>query len=486
MITIVQNTQEIFPAYSVNGNPFIASSSIANDANLKMVTELYVENPSTGDGSGTYVYVNKDSFHRNPTDNYFHYNPNEVLKNYVGNNFNPFLIADSTGCTNSIRYYKIFYGEEFTTQQFFTSTQDSSGFLRLNITSLTGVSVNDQVTVVMDSYAYNPQYQNVWTATSVAGGYVVLNCPYGSVPTITETGRITKIRHIQGSTSGKCVYNGTKQFFDKGVEFKDRFDLTGSTGQWLTNYNYTAYPYQIREDEVATLSCIVKTYISNPLLLVKYRTYDVNGTAIGVYNSDVNTATSHRLDIPTGTYNLALMSENNTLTSTVEPIFSSAVKTYTVQMYVGTAPISKLVNYNVICTDNRFTPLRYCFENLQGGIDYFTFEKKWYYSAKIKKEEIETQLDYNYQLSDRGNVTTNVDVEEYGEVNTNWINDYENVLVSELLKSRDVNFISNGLASILPVTFIVTDFQQKRKATNDLFQYKLKNKIAYPNIVQSA
>jgi len=481
-LTITTTPQDIHPVYSVNGIPVKAQSSISGDYNLKLIFDLSVST----DGSGlVFNLANRNRISCLPGSLTGRFNPAESLKNYLTYDFYPYTLTP-TACTNSFAYYKINIGEEFSTFQEFYQTQNTLGFVQFDFSgTLTGVSVGDEITVKMDVAAFNPQYQNVWTATSVGSNYVVTNCPYFATPIFPETGYITRIMHLSQVISGKSVYNGTKQYYDNDEDWELRFNLTGSTSKFLTNYNVASKKFKIREEEAATLSCLIKSSLAFPGYKIKYKTYDESDSQIGEYDLSFSaTVAKLRFDIPTGTFNLKRITETNTLNSNVEPIFSSSVKRYTVQVYYGSSAISQLAQYQVVCSDNRYIPYRFAFLNLHGGIDYMTFDKKSYFTSKIKKENIDLYLDFDYNLGDRGETTTNVDVEEYTEIYTGFISDEENVLIREMEKSKEVYYLSNGQNSLYPITVEVSDFTEKTtKNTNGLKQYKIKFKYAYPNII---
>lgn len=477
-ITITKFPQSIHPVESVNGIPVCASTTLTADTTQKFIFDLYVSNDDS-----TYTFANRNRITGNPTTKIARYNPAQTLINYVSHDFRPFTLV-VTSCTNSFIYYRINYGEEFATFQEFYQTANNGGFVQLDfLATVTGITAGDSVIVKMETQAYNPQYQNIWTATSVSSNSIVLNCPYVSTPLTPETGYITRILHIQGGISSYTGYNGKKQYYDNDEDWEQRFNLTGTTSKFLTNFNVSGKKFKIREEEPATLSAIY-TGFGTPNFKIKYRTYDENLTQIGEYDLAATTTDSKlRFDLPTGTWNLKRITETNLLNSNVEPIFSSNVKYYSVQVYRSTTQISQLANYQVVCTDNRYNPYRFAFLNEHGGIDYFTCDKKNYFTSKIRKEEFEQYLNADYQIGDRGVVTSNVDVEEITEIYTSFIDDSENVLIREMAKSKEVYYLSIGQQYYYPIHMEITDLTEKNSQnTNGLFTYKLKFKYAYPSV----
>jgi hypothetical protein len=482
-ISIVNSPPILYPVYSINGNPVIASSTLTGDTNLKFVFDLYVESPSTGLGIGNYVRVNRTKSYKNPVDYLGHYSPNKILTNYVSPSVNPFIVSQYSN-TNSIRFYKIVYGEEFTTSQTFNSTQNTGGFLQLNFTSLTGVSVGDEVSIKLNNNAFNPQYNNVYTATSVSSTILILNCAYGSVPTSTETGFIDAILHLQaGSISGVSVYNGQKNYLSASTNFVNTFLInssSGSTGMFLTNY---PGEYRIGLNEPATLSFIES---GNTLSKVRYITYNSLGVAIGNYTTTLNSVSgSQRKDIPTGTWNLSQIGATNNLTLSFDFIYNRFVYSYSVGLISGSSNVvSELRTYNVYDNSSRYCKVRFAFVHSNGGTEYISANMKQSYTQKIKRETIDKVLPYNYTVGDRSSTIINIDIDEQYTVYTDFLVDAEVYLIKELKNSYEVYILDTDNQKKIPVIITNTEFAGRSRLNNRLFNYRIDYKMAYDVITQ--
>ncbi len=479
MISIIQYPQILHPVNSVNGIPFIVSSTLTSDTNFHFVFDLYVQSPSLGTTGGTFTKIHRAKTVPSPVDSYGHYSPAELLKNYISYDVYPY-ITSPTANTNSIRWYNIIYGEYFSTNQSFSATSNNGGFLRITFPSLSGVSVNDEVQIVMDSGTENSQYSGVWTATGVSSTILDLNCPYGNTPTTTESGYLKTITHLQANLSGYAAYNGTKQYIDQGTNFSNRFKMTGTSSQWLTNYNYTTQPYRIGNDEAATLSFF---QYNNSISHYRVLTYS-GATNIGDFLIVINSSFSIRKDIPSGSWNLRQITNLNDISGLVENVFVDGITSYSIQLYNGLTPVSKIVNYEVICTNSRFGNIRFCFVNKNGGIDYYSFNMKSILSNKMKREVIDKTILDTYLIGDRGETVIGIDTDSFLEVNSNWVKDNESVLIREMINSPEIYFMSTGEMLLYPVTITNVDFTQKNKINNNLFNYTLKMKYSYPNINQ--
>jgi hypothetical protein len=480
-ITIINTPTAIYPAYSINGNPVIASSTLTGDTNLKFVFDLFVENPSTGRGTGSYTKVNRQKIWTNPVDFYGHYNPNPILRTYTTPSANPFII-DEYSNTTGIIFYKITYGEEFTTLQNFTSTQNTFGFLQLNFTTLTSVSAGDEISVKLNNNVYNPQYNNTWTATSVGANTIVLNCPYGTAPAVPETGYIDKILHLQSSLTGLSVWCGTKDYLSASTNFVTTFLMNSGNpnSKFLTSYNGE---YRIGTNEPATLSFIES---GNTLTKVRYNTYNSVGGQIGNFMVGLNsTAMSQRKDIPTGTWNLSHMLATNTITLGFELIYVPSVAYYTVGLISGsTNLVSELKTYRVSDNSTRFCKVRFVFMNKQGGEEYLSATMKQRYGQKIKRETFDKVLPWNYAVGDRSRTVINVDVDETYTVYTDWMLLSENTLVKELFNSSDVFILDIDNQQKIPVVITNTEYPEKNPTNDRLFNYKITYTMAHDIITQ--
>lgn len=479
-ITLIHTPQNLEPVFSVNGIPFILSSTLSSTYNFKYVFELNVQNPAIGYPGGTYTKVHRSLPRPNP-DTYGYYSPAEILKNYISYELYPYTLIP-TGITAATRFYQVNIGENFSTNQNFYNATNSGGYVLLSFTTLSGVTAGDEIQIVMDSGSENPQYTGVWTATTVGATTILTNCLFGTTPTSGfDPGSLKSILHLQSTLTGYTAINATKQYFDFNQDWQARWHMSGTTSQWLTNYNYTSKPIRIGKDEVATLS-----FLQDGTAISHYRVLTYSGaTNVGDFLVTINSAFSQRKDIPTGTWNYRQITATNDITAASENIIVDGIDRYTVQLYNGAIPVSKLVNYEIECTPSRFSTLRFCFVNKCGGIDYISFQMKSIFSSTIKREMIDKTLHVLFNVGDRGETTTNIQSDDFITVNTNWLNDNEVTYIKELFKSHQIYLLSDAQQVMYPVTVADNQYTQKTILNNNLIQYKIKFKYAYPNINQS-
>jgi hypothetical protein len=471
-ITIIQEPKQIFPVYSVNGVNIIAGSTLTGYTNFNYVWDVYTGSTYTG-GLAKVIRVKTTP---EPNSKFGIFSPARILENYLSYNFNPF-ITSTIDCNQSVIFYNVYYGEEYSVNIPFTSITNSGGFVRLNCSVNSGVTVNDQITVVMDDTTNNPSYQGTFTATTVSSNNITLNQAYGVATTANETGYISKLLHIQSNVSNKMVYNGVKIYESADTAFQT-FRLTGSTSQFLTNYKGR---YKIGTNEPHTLSII-----SSGSSYSKYRinTFSSTGSAIGTFDCDFVTSNIERKDIPTGTWNLKTTTNTNLISGLNENIYVPTVARYDITVYMLTTARSETRTFVVECNDSPYGVTRLAFLGLNGQIEYLSFNKISSYGYKVKRTQFTKPLKYNYSVGDRGATVLSTDLDEEVQLNSDWVEEIEVVLFNELFSSPEVYELDIANQRAIPIVLTSTSFEEKTENADRIFNYKLKYKYAVDKLVQ--
>lgn len=478
-VTIVNSPPAIYPAFSINGNPVLASSTLSADTNMKFVFDLYVQQPSLGTQAGTFTKIHRAKIWKNPNDNLGHYSPNELLCNYVLPVVNPFITSTAQN-TSSIRFYKIIYGEDYTTLQPFQSTSNNGGLLQLNFSpALTGVTSGDEVQIRLTNNNFNPSYNGMWTATTDGGGTLTVNCPYGNTPATPEAGYVDRILKLNSTQlSGISVFNATKDYLNYNTNYPSTYMSNGSGSKFLTNHTGS---YKIGTNEPATLS-----FIFSGSNISKYvvKTYDSAGAQVGDFDITVSNSGSKRMDIPVGTWNLSQMSATNNLGGGTMTIFSGNVASYTVTLYNTSTVKSETKTYIVQNNCSKYGKIRFGYVNRVGGAEYFTANKKQTYSQKIRRETYDKVLPYNYTAGDRSRTVINVDIDEVYTVFTDFLTDTENVLIRELKGGYEAFIIDTDNLIKIPIIILTNEFNQRNQVNDKLFNYKITYQMAHDLVTQ--
>lgn len=121
--------------------------------------------------------------------------------------------------------------------------------------------------------------------------------------------------------------------------------------------------------------------------------------------------------------------------------------------------------------------------NEHGGWSTFVFNKRKYKETRIRRNTYDKFLTYGYTLGSRGSTQYLTMIDENIMLNTDWINDTQNLLIKSLLMSPDVRILENGY--LIPYIVLEDTYQEKNTKDDGLYSYQIKLTKANTKIIQN-
>ena len=360
------------------------------------------------------------------------FSPHRALKSFLINSVNPFISTFASEASSLIDY-RIRYGFEFSPDKVFTDTINVSGNMGLTFSTVHDFIVGDLITINKDNKNYNPQYDGTCSVVSVPNTYSIkTDKAFSSTILANETGTVTNLFRLSGTTSEAYTWNGTRQYTERETSFLPYLLGTQSNtfNKFLTNYNSTYKP--VRLDDYETLSMILPTSPLQPYYLT-IKTYTSAGSLIGTYGITYSTNTYRKLDAGVGPMNLL-----NAGIPFVSSTGTNVVDNYEVYVRNSSGIVSESRKYKIDTTCSRYENQRIVFLNRLGGWDYFNFTLDSKKSISISRTEYEKILNWNYNIGDRGKSILAQKAETKMTINSNWITEKDSIWLEELLTSPEV------------------------------------------------
>ncbi len=175
---------------------------------------------------------------------------------------------------------------------------------------------------------------------------------------------------------------------------------------------------------------------------LRVKTYNESNVLIGTYqlNNSLSIPLMDLISVGVGPENL----NNSTLAVGVQPVISSLVKYYTVQLFQTAGPTanSELKTINIDTRVTKWDRHRLWFLNHYGSFDSYTFTLKDKLSTDISRTEYNkvfgelTNLSpgytWTYDVKDRGRTTLNVNGQDGAVYQSNWLTEAESLWMKEL------------------------------------------------------
>lgn len=379
-------------------------------------------------------------------------NIKNIINDYVLSDFNCYITSPTS--SNSSKTYILDNRESFEGLYIKASTVSSQVATAsvINNTSLSTIETYSQVTeigfvggtmssspIYVSSYATASNgYINMLTLSSDSNSVIA---PTGSIGTNSE-GYIILTNYVvfsEGPTYSSSTYTAIKGNIDyldynSSNNFKD-FGLTSSGSRFLTN---APNIQNIQYGEYSTLS-LINNYLSSEIYIIDNLGNTYSKTL------PIGLTESIRYDIPSGPANLGI---------------STNAAWYTIQMKSGSTLYSELFKMNIKCINTRWTPMRLCWLNNLGGIDYYTFKYISDSNKKIERNNYDRNLTYASTSESRGISTYRLNNYNTYTVLSEYLTDSENDWLSELSTSKEVYWM-NG-TNLIPVML-----------TNDVYTYNV-------------
>ena len=350
---------------------------------------------------------------------------------------------------------------------------DNNVYVGLDFSSPNLLQQNDIITIQMDNQnqngSYNGKSQVIYQLSTTQS---ITDIAYGSNPTTPpETGTVNLLLRNTTSASYSYAYPGTRQYTENNVDFGTTKEI--SYGKFATNYTGIKEIFLNQYETISIMSldqnnfnnCYyqVKTYNQGFTLLNTYTSTDI----LGLFDLSV------KFELGTGTKQI----QGWTMSGT--PIDLSTASYYSVGLINSSPVINAVFTYSIVPNSSRYENVRIMFQNRVGGYDYwnFNYDSKW--TIDIKRTLYTKQLDYNYNIGDRGRTILNIDANVMYEASTDWISESDYDYLQELITSSDVYVIDEVNGYKLPINIEDTSYVQKTAFRDKLFNLKITYRYAY-------
>ena len=219
------------------------------------------------------------------------------------------------------------------------------------------------------------------------------------------------------------------------------------TGAVITQYYYQstnrAYQYMLNDTSGSVFFAVIKTYTNNALVgtfkienpYQASSTYQNKMVRVGVGYDDLN---------------------NTTLYSGVQPVITSSIDTYTIEItdFFGNLN-SPITTYKIDCVWHNTNPIALHWLNRLGGFDTYLFKLVTKKFSDLKRDSLQknigglTESGWTYKAQDRGTTIFNTDITDKWTLESDWINDAQSIWLQELIESPEVYYY-NG-TDMIPV-----------------------------------
>lgn len=497
-LSITSTPGSLEPVFQ-NSMMFLAASTYATYSNFRYIFDVYTNTNYTTVGGSFKTRVNP--FPR--TDGVGMYSPHYVLRDNVSYKLQP-TISIPTSNTQSIVNYYLKLGEEWNPQVSWYDTRWISGALGLTFSSPHPFQVGDIILLDKTDKSLNPQYDGTCSVVAVTSPTSITTDKSFGASSTAEGGEITDLLRMSYTSSINRAFNGTRQYDEINVNYTNNYVLTGSTDSFLTSYNGVKRNYVY---DLSTISYIAATSGVIPTHAV-FTFYNKITGIVGTYGMTVST-TASRVDVPTGYANFLLNGDSGLTTPFIFGMLSGGENGYyTVRMatwssYPSGSPtyLSKPFTYSIIpnsdsgsfgCsspTAREFDLIQIAFLNKFGAFEYMTFALVNKRSIRVNRKKYKKVLNYNYSMGDRGNTIFDMNVTEELTLNSDWLNDDEALMVSDLISSPEVYIIqqypSNSSTwtinnvKYLPVIVTTDSYTIKNTLNDQLFNFTLTVEMAF-------
>jgi hypothetical protein len=210
-------------------------------------------------------------------------------------------------------------------------------------------------------------------------------------------------------------------------------------------------------------------------------TYDSSGALLGTFQIANLTPTARNLTLRSAP--ASLNAYTGAFIAGAQPIITSSVATYTIQIFEGAGvPVSEVINFE-LQEECRYEPVRLHFQNKLGAFDSFNFTKASKKTTDIKRKGYKktgrnaTAGSVDYTHNDATNVTYFTQSNDTFKINSDWLTEAEHVWLLELLTSNEIYWESadkKGDVIFLPVKEIKQKtYQEKTDNIDKLYNLSI-------------
>ncbi len=447
---------------------FVATSTASSDPNFKYIFDTYYLNTF---GATTSTLITRSILPPRPNSAGI-FTPSRLLSTRVSKDLQPFISGFKTASNSYVRY-AVTYGFEEDPQLSFISTSNESGFLGLSFSSAHNLLVNDVILIAKDNNQINPEYNGTTSITSVVSTIGIKTDKVFGVTSSNESGEITDLIRIEGTSSVLYGLNSTRQYSELNVDYINTYLMTHTNSHYLNNWTFN----NLNDSK----SVFITNYETISLLVD-----NTLGTFSGIIVSSINQAGTV---IQSVTYSYSIVSAFKRADFGVGPMNLTSgpsltnVWGYTVNAY-GTAGIYATMTYQLVSNCSPWTNFRVAWLNRQGGFDYFNFNWKSSNTENVESSIYKKELDYNYTIGDRQDTVLSNKTSETWTISTDFITENEAIWLKQLISSPEVYIIDEVNQLSYPIIVNTKSYTIKTKIMDKLFSFSIDFKYAYDIVIQ--
>lgn len=473
---------------------FIMNSASASLPNFTYVVDVNMKDQFNGNQQD---YLGRFNFPPRPIDNDGLFSPAKILRSVIDDSPVDFdvTIQGIQSVSASIVRYNIGYGFQYDPGiTFSTIGVPFFGFLAIN-TQLSMVN-GDEVILQFDNQKVNPQYNGPASVTPFGPNTYITNNIFNTAATASQSGLITNLLTIQGTSSQLWSWNGTKQYTEQGINFGsvNQYVLNSGAGNFLTDYvpgsvnNFGVNAPGIHNwkpvlpHQYETMGFIINPNLSSVSTLF-FNFYGFDGLVIPSKTFTIGITPSYGFR----KYELGMGPQN--ITDAYGFTFSSDIYYYRVGIGATGAPnqfIARTIDQN--CQYCYYNVYQMTWLNRRGSYDYYNFYKDSKRTININRTEWKRELPVPYELGDRGRSVLSQDIDINYTIQTNWISEYDYAFLEELASSPEVYVVQQGTQSTsnrIPVIITDTSYTTKTQIRDILFNLEVSFKYAYSLNIQN-
>lgn len=448
-----------------------ASSSVSNYQYLVDVSSWNLNSSSATVSLGRFKLPPR------PTSGSGIFTPHKILRTQIDNS--PQVPISATGI-NQIYDQLLEYYFEYGFQadvNFPISNTDSIGLLlafsasNANLTFETG----DILTVRMTNTKVNTGYNGTCSVGGIIGtDYIVTDLLYGT-PQTNETGTILNLTRFYGSLTQSeildpslYVYNGQRQYDEKGLDIGGGYIIHGNANPFLTTYTFSTafetYKKPVKLGQYETLGFMTKN--SSNAYKVNNITYYGYNSSENVVEGPITMTLSTTIDY-TGKFEMGVGPQNLIdLLGTASVTFTN-VDFYRIFLGYNSSAISHLTR-RIDTQCSPYSNVQLMFLNDVGSYEYWNFDLVSKRTLSVEKTQWKKQLAWDYTVGDRQQSVLSSKANNSYMVNTNWLNEYDYEFLSQLIKSPEAYRIDSQNRYI-PIVVTDTKLPPKTHLVDSLF-----------------
>lgn len=386
-----------------------------------------------------------------------------VTTNSVGQttqvNYNNGSVSPANLCSVSFNSsLKSTFPQNLTAGMLFTYAGTNYTILFVNQTPFGNSSLTTFITLSTNTNVTNQVISNgvtfSFSNTTTTGG-------------ITQSGIINSIVRINGTSSTRYAFDGTRQYdqnynvFDFGIYLAN--DVT--PGLFLTDYLETK---QIFASNFETLSFMANNN-QQPFFTTEVKTYDVNNNLLNTYAQNL-VGSQNNLIWTVGSGPMNLINSSIGLTG---------VDHYTISISDIVTPVIQPFTYQIVPNCSVYPNVRVMFMNRFGQFDFWNFNKDDQKTINITRTLYRQILPYNYSIGARGDNILSQKVNETHVIQTDWISEYDYNYLIELVSTTQLYILSDFNVNPYPAVVTDTTYETKTVNRDRIFNLALAFQYAY-------